>query len=92
MSIAASDVIKLYRALLRHGSKFADYNFREYALRRTKDGFRAAKFEDNPEVVKKLYYEGLSSLAVVKRQAIISQMFTTDPVVIERPIVSDGSR
>lgn len=41
MAIAASDARKLYRALIRHGGRFADYNFREYVLRRTRDDFRA---------------------------------------------------
>lgn len=84
MSVRASDVRKLYKALLRHGSRFSDYNFREYALRRTRDGFRAAVNETDIEKVNKLYYDGLNNLAVLKRQTAISQMFKSDPVVIER--------
>lgn len=85
MSVRASDIRKLYKALLRHGSKFSDYNFREYAIRRTRDAFRANMSETDREVVNKLYYDGLNNLAVVKRQTAISQMFKADPVVIERP-------
>jgi Complex 1 protein (LYR family) len=44
MSIARSDVRKLYRALLRHSARFTDYNFREYALRRTREEFRSAMY------------------------------------------------
>lgn len=84
MSVRASDVRKLYKALLRHGSRFSDYNFREYALRRTRDGFRAGMKETDTEKVNKLYYDGLNNLAVVKRQTAISQMFKADPVIIER--------
>ena len=33
-------VLCLYKKLLRESSKFVDYNYREYALRRVKDKFR----------------------------------------------------
>lgn len=84
MSVRASDTRKLYKALLRHGSRFTDYNFREYTLRRTRDAFRANMRENDPQVVNKLYYDGLNNLAIVKRQTAISQMFEATPVVIER--------
>jgi LYR motif-containing protein 4 len=84
MSVGRGDVLKLYRALLRHGGRFADYNFREYALRRTREDFRAAMHETEPKAIKQFYYDGLNNLAVVKRQAAISQMFAADPLVIER--------
>ncbi len=84
MSISRGDVRKLYRALLRHSSRFADYNFREYALRRTREDFRAAAKETDPTTVKKLYYNGLNNLTIVKRQASISQMFANEPVVLEK--------
>lgn len=84
MVVGRGDVLKLYRALLRHSSRFTDYNFREYALRSTREGFRAAMQETDAQVVKQKYYDGLNNLAVVKRQAAISQMFAPDPVVLER--------
>jgi hypothetical protein len=40
--------------------------------------------ETNPDVIKKKYYDGLNNLAIVKRQAAISQMFESDPVAVER--------
>lgn len=84
MSVRAGDIRKLYKALLRSGSRFTDYNFREYTLRRTRDAFRAHTQEKDPQVVNKLYYDGLNNLAIVKRQTAISQMFEATPVVIER--------
>lgn len=84
MSVAKSDVIKLYKALLRHGGKFSDYNFREYTLRKTKLEFAKLKAETNPEVIKQAYYNGLTNLNIVKRQASISQMFASTPTVIEQ--------
>lgn len=83
MSVKASDIRKLYKALLRHSSRFTDYNFREYARRRTRDAFHEHVSETEPQVVSRLYYDGLNNLAVVKRQTAISQMFKGDSVVIE---------
>lgn len=84
MSVRASDLRKLYKALLRHSSRFSDYNFREYSLRRTRDAFRQHMTETNVKEVNRLYYDGLNNLAIIKRQTAISQMFKSDPVVIER--------
>jgi LYR motif-containing protein 4 len=84
MAVGRVDVLKLYRALLRHSGRFADYNYREYALRRTREGFRAAQQETKPAAIKRGYYDGLNNLAIIKRQAAISQMFAADPVVIEQ--------
>lgn len=84
MTVKASDLRKLYRALLQHSARFSDYNFREYALRRTRDAFRQHKSENDPQVINRLYYDGLNNLAILKRQTAISQMFKTDPVIVER--------
>lgn len=84
MSVGTRDILKLYKTLLRYSSRFSDYNFREYAIRRTKDAFREHKSETNPEEIRALYYRGVNNLAVVKRQTAISQMFKTDPVIIEQ--------
>lgn len=86
MSVAKSDVIKLYRALLRHGNKFSDYNFREYALRKTRLEFAKLKTEQDPEAIKQAYYNGLTNLGIVKRQASISQMFAATPTVLEQQL------
>lgn len=83
MSVGRGDVLKLYRALLRHSNRFADYNFREYALRRTREDFRAGAQETDTATIKRLYYEGLNNLTIIKRQAAISQMFAAEPVVVE---------
>ena len=88
MSVGRRDVVKLYRALVRHSKMFADYNFREYALKRTRHGFETLRNESDPQVIKEAYYAGLNSLAMVKRQSTISQMFAAPPVVIEKELGS----
>lgn len=47
-------VLAMYRAMLRYGGRFHDYNYREYALRRTREEFRAHATESNPETIKQL--------------------------------------
>lgn len=39
----SSNIDKQYRSLLRQSNQFANYNFREYAKRRTRDAFRDSR-------------------------------------------------
>ncbi|ORX63010.1 hypothetical protein DM01DRAFT_1314752 [Hesseltinella vesiculosa] len=77
-------VLSLYRNLLRHGNKFASYNFRKYAVRRSRDAFRQHQQEADPAVVSQLIKKAEHDLNVVRRQAAISQLYTTgDHLVLE---------
>lgn len=60
--------------MLKHSKKLQDYNFRSYAIRRTRQGFREAK-DVSPEEAERLYQTGLKQLEVVNRQAIIGSLF-----------------
>ena len=63
----------LYRSLLRQSSQFANYNFREYARRRTKDAFRENKEVKDERQRQELVQKGLRELQVLKvRLSIIS--------------------
>ncbi|KKY21317.1 putative iron-sulfur cluster biosynthesis protein isd11 [Phaeomoniella chlamydospora] len=73
----------LYRSLLRQGSQFANYNFREYAKRRTRDAFREYKDESDPRRIQELVQKGLKDLQVMKRQTVISQFYQLDKLVVE---------
>eukprot|EP00283_Hemiselmis_rufescens_P010792 CAMPEP_0173436130 /NCGR_PEP_ID=MMETSP1357-20121228/15776_1 /TAXON_ID=77926 /ORGANISM="Hemiselmis rufescens, Strain PCC563" /LENGTH=91 /DNA_ID=CAMNT_0014401185 /DNA_START=106 /DNA_END=381 /DNA_ORIENTATION=- len=72
------EVISLYRELLRHGNRFSNYNFKEYALRRTRDDFRANMSVTDGARVAELLSKGKADLEVVKRQAALSRMFKPD--------------
>ena len=58
--------LRQYRQLLRQGTQFPAYNFREYAKRRTRDAFRENKAVDDPRRVQELVQKGLKELQVMK--------------------------
>lgn len=60
-------VISLCRSLLWAGRQYPDYNIREYAKRRTFDGFRMNKNLTDHSKVEKAYAEGKKQLEVVER-------------------------
>ncbi|KAF2003916.1 hypothetical protein P154DRAFT_519816 [Amniculicola lignicola CBS 123094] len=76
-------VRSLYRSLLRQSNQFAAYNFREYAKRRTKDGFREHGKETDERRVQELVQKGLKELQMLKRQTVISQFYQLDRLVVE---------
>lgn len=62
----AFSVRSLYRSLLRQSSQFANYNFRMYARRRTKDAFHEHQHERDPRIIQELVQKGLKDLQVMK--------------------------
>jgi hypothetical protein len=69
-----SQILRLYRTMLKQSARMSDYNFRNYAIRRTKSGFREGCTVGGDEA-EQLYNFGLQQLAVVHRQSIISNLF-----------------
>ncbi|KAA8497624.1 Tropinone reductase-like [Porphyridium purpureum] len=65
-------VLRLYRELLKQGRGFADYNFREYSLRRVREEFRANKSISDPEVVQQKLAFAQEQLQIVTRQSTLS--------------------
>ncbi|XP_060535627.1 LYR motif-containing protein 4 [Cylas formicarius] len=76
-------LLSLYKSLIRESQQFASYNFRSYAVRRVRDSFRENKFLMDVEVIRTKLIEGQNNLELIKRQALISQMYKTDKLVIE---------
>ncbi|PPR07826.1 hypothetical protein CVT24_003103 [Panaeolus cyanescens] len=54
---------------------FSSYNFREYFVRRTKDTFRSMQNESDPEKLRSLYAEAVKESTVLKRSAIVNQLY-----------------
>ncbi|KAI0204208.1 hypothetical protein F4808DRAFT_457309 [Astrocystis sublimbata] len=63
----------LYRQLLRTGTDFQSYNFREYAHRRTRDAFRECKDVEDPRKIQDLIQKGLKELQIMKVRRITSR-------------------
>ena len=59
-------VRSLYRSLLRQSKQFANYNFRKYAYRRTRDAFREHQSEADDRIRQELMQKGLKELQVLK--------------------------
>ncbi|KAL1006785.1 hypothetical protein UPYG_G00077050 [Umbra pygmaea] len=63
-----SQVLFLYRLLMKESSKFPSYNYRTYALRRVRDAFRANQNIEDPKTVQQLVKQGMDTLDIIRRQ------------------------
>ncbi|GIC86584.1 LYR motif-containing protein [Aspergillus udagawae] len=79
----AFQVRSLFRSLLRQSSQFSNYNFREYARRKTRDAFREHQHETEERRIQELIQDGLQNLRMLKRQTVISQFYQLDKLVVE---------
>ncbi|XP_053626281.1 protein bcn92 isoform X2 [Cherax quadricarinatus] len=84
MEGGARQVLALYKTLLRESQKFPSYNYREYALRRIRDGFKAAKSITNEEDRQREIQIAKESLEVIKRQVVIGQLYRPPTLIIEK--------
>jgi hypothetical protein len=78
-----SQVIALYRSFLRHADKIPNYNFKSHAVRRTRMGFVKNRNVEGQELLAQ-YQNGLKQLEIVKRQAIINQLFPDEGSVMQK--------
>ena len=69
------EIIQKYRSLLRQARQFANYNFREYAKRRTRDAFVENRLESDERRVQELVQEGLKNLQMMKVGYVFSVTF-----------------
>ncbi|XP_022332340.2 LYR motif-containing protein 4-like [Crassostrea virginica] len=76
-------VIQLYKNLLRESNKFQSYNYREYALRRTRDAFREHKLEEDPKKITVLLRRAEENLDTIRRQVLVGEMYGDGRLVIE---------
>ncbi|KAI4303771.1 hypothetical protein MLD38_039366 [Melastoma candidum] len=70
-----SEVLSLFRSLLRTARDFSDYNIREYVRRRTIDAFRENKSLEKVSSIVAAYSEGRNQLQVAKRQSVVYSMY-----------------
>ncbi|GMH37363.1 hypothetical protein BSKO_05236 [Bryopsis sp. KO-2023] len=72
----AADVRALYRAFLRQGELFPQYNIREYIKRRAREGFEAQRKTTQPEAIEAAWKKAKEDLEVAKRQAVVYSLFS----------------
>ncbi|XP_065064240.1 LYR motif-containing protein 4-like [Rhopilema esculentum] len=81
-----AEVIKIYRQMMRAGEQFGSYNFREYAKRRIRDGFKEHINEADGIKIKSSIVKAQENLALIKRQVLIGQMYHPEKLIIEKKI------
>lgn len=62
--------------MLRWSAKFQDYNYKQYCLRRVREGFRANRNASGEELTAVLG-KAREQAALIERQASVSSLFPT---------------
>ncbi|XAR50000.1 hypothetical protein NMG60_11004199 [Bertholletia excelsa] len=71
-----SQVLSLFRSLLRTARKFPDYNIREYTKRRAGDAFRHNRDLSDRSAIAAAFSDGKSQLEVADRQTVVYSLYT----------------
>mmetsp|Transcript_14843 Transcript_14843/g.33504 ORF Transcript_14843/g.33504 Transcript_14843/m.33504 type:complete len:82 (+) Transcript_14843:204-449(+) len=74
--------ITLFRCLLREAKKVDNYNFRLYAIRRTRIGFESNKNLSGKDAELALQ-EGKEQLEILRRQVVLGNLYPSEPSVME---------
>ena len=74
MNPSKTQVIGLFRGLLRQSRKIDNYNFRSHAERRTRHAFKEFRALQGDELVQK-YNWGVNQLAMVRRARVVGELY-----------------
>uniref|UniRef100_A0A098M1K7 cDNA sequence BC034664 n=1 Tax=Hypsiglena sp. JMG-2014 TaxID=1550645 RepID=A0A098M1K7_9SAUR len=80
-----TEVLRLYRALLRGSQAFSAYGYRTYAIRKIRDAFRENKNITESSEIDTLINKAKTNLEMIRRQVTIGQLYTPEKLVIECP-------
>lgn len=69
--------------MMKESKRFSNYNFREYALRRVRDGFREGQVETDPSKIAERIKLAEENLSVLRRQVVVGQLYQGDAMVLE---------
>jgi hypothetical protein len=83
MSPSKQQVLQLYREFMRNSTKFDNYNFRNYFIRRSRDAFKQGKELTDEQQISTQFQKARDELNVLERQSKISQMYTFEKTVVE---------
>ncbi|BFZ13440.1 hypothetical protein BsWGS_16479 [Bradybaena similaris] len=79
-------ILSLYKQMLKESKQITEYNFRLYFLRRIKDAFKENKNVADTAQIQALIGRAEENLDILKRQAMISQMYGSGKLVIESQV------
>ena len=71
----SSKVLSLYKTMLRESEKFVDKNYRSYAIRRVRDGFKQGAKETEPIKIDANITYAKNNLEVIRRQSTVGHLF-----------------
>ncbi|KAL3806322.1 hypothetical protein ACHAXA_001062 [Cyclostephanos tholiformis] len=79
---ASNASLSLFRSLLREARKVDNYNFRLYAIRRVKIGFRNNRGMMGNEA-EFAFREGVEQLDILRRQVVLGNLYPSARSVME---------
>lgn len=85
-------VLALYASTLRAARAFGSYNFRYYFVRRTRDNFRSMQGVSDPLEITRAYNEAVDQLAMLRRSAVVNQLYGRSRLPVERETAVPSSR
>lgn len=77
-SPSRTQIMSLFRSLLRTSRQFSDYNIGEYSKRRTIDAFRTNKQLTDSSSVSTAFADGKAQLDVAKRQVLVYSLYAPE--------------
>lgn len=80
---ARNQVLGLYRQFMKNAYHYNNYNFKNYFIRRTKDAFKENVGLKDSEQIDQAIQKANRELKVLERQSKISQMYSTEKLVVE---------
>ena len=83
---SSTPVQSLYKSLLRQAKKYPQYNYREYALRKIKEEFTAARSITDPQDLAKFMEQEQQNLEQLKRMTKVQELYSQDAekLVVEK--------
>lgn len=76
-------VLSLYKQFMRNSTRFNNYNFKHYFVRRSRDAFRESKDLTDSTKIANAFQKAREELSVLERQSKISQMYSFEKLVVE---------
>jgi len=84
-------ILSLYHKMLRSSQSFSSYNFREYFQNKTKQTFREMQSETDPKRLTDMYADAIKESAVLRRSAIINQLYAGRKLAVEMEMEPEES-